>query len=183
MGKKMRGVNGVDPEFTEIKDGPIAKGTGCPEVGLDKFPQALTSSYCKKEELKDGYERAFNVYTLAFDGLNCTVKGNKNPWEITTTLKDKDHTYTIQTRIVRLEGKDVYAFDFKRIAGPPLDYAKIWKNMESTLLAADEKGKNPFWDNIECKDIDETDDEEEAKEAEDEAPKKADKDLLLKNDK
>jgi len=167
--RKKRAIGGEsdDPLFKEIKDGPITKGEGCPEVELDRFPQTFTTFYCKKEDLGPAYERAVNVYSLAFDNKDCTQVSKNNPWQIVTTLKDPNHAYTIQTRIVKLEDKDVYAFEFKRITGPPLGYRKIWTSMEDMLLATPEKGKNPFWDNIECTDEDEA--EEEEKEQEEEA--------------
>jgi len=157
--------------YDEIKgNDPIAKGDGCPELPLAKFPQTFTTFYCKKDDLGAAYERALNVYSLAFDGKDCTQVG-KDRWKITTTLQTHNIAYTIQTRIWKLEKSDTYAFEFKRIAGPSLDYRKIWEAMEGMLLALDEKGENPFWDTIECKDLaeEEEDDKKEKEKDQDDA--------------
>jgi len=151
-------------DFTWIEDNTIAEGKGCPSVELKKFPQTLTTFYCKKEDLGSAYERALNVYSLAFDGKDCTQVGKKDPWKITTTLKANNVPYTIQTRIVNLKDTKTFAFEFKRIVGPSLDYRKIWQRMEEMLLAKDEHSKNPFWDSIECKEFEDEDDEKEVDE-------------------
>lgn len=168
--KKKRDIKmlgGENPIFDEKKDNTIIKGEGCPQKQLSEFPQTLTTFYCRKKDLGAAYERAFNVYSLAFNNMDYTSASKKNPWEITTTLKSNNDVYTIQTRIVKLEDKDVYAFEFIRIQGPPLHYGKIWRSMEDMLLATPENETNPFWDTIDCENEKETN-KEESKENDDE---------------
>jgi len=157
------------------KDDPIAKGEGCPALSLDEFPHTLTTFYCQKDDLAAAYERALNVYSIAFDGRDVTSPQPDDKWTLTTTLKasqDDSKVFTIQTKVTNLEKTDIYAFEFKRIKGPPLDYKKIWGAIEGTLLAKDVDQKNLFWDDMSCKDLPEND-EDDKKEDDEEHDNKA----------
>lgn len=159
--------------FKKTIDGKVANkadtftlGALCPVVEKAKCPQTLMTFFTGESDLFEAYELAFSVFNHAFGDKAFTEASKKKPWEITTTIKTiapSDTVYTVQGIVVKVKDTGKFAFSFKRLAGPPLGFKKIWQTVESYLLVESLTGKFLFHDDVDEKaDVDDAEKSEEA---------------------
>jgi len=149
----------------------ISESPPCPVVNPQDHVQTWMSFTTKSQHLKEAYWLAMNVFDIAFMNLAFTSK-SPDPWTVTSAISLKSnqgtsYEYLVQISIVELEGLGKYSFTFARLKGDPLNFQKVWLQIEGHILAMrSEDGKHlVFQDYEEDNDSDE-DGEEEEKNAE-----------------
>lgn len=111
----------------------------CPIVNPQDNVRTWMSFTTKAKHLEEAYWLALNVCDIALTNHTWTNK-NADPWTITSAISLKNeqgtsYDYVVQIRIVELRGLEKYNFAFSRLEGDPLNFVKVWLQIESHMLA------------------------------------------------
>jgi len=92
----------------------------------NSFPKEVVESYLVALE------------ALSFNGLTkVTFEDEKDPWNVICTGTDMEKSsYEIEMKINQ-DRNGVYYFNFRRVAGDPLNFRKFWLNCESWFIHAE----------------------------------------------
>jgi len=149
---------------------PVPVEPPCPVVNPQDYVRTWMSFTAASKHLKEAYWLAMNVFNIAFKNQAFTSK-SPDPWTVTSAVslkseKGNSYEYLVQIRIVELEGLGKYCFTFARLKGDPLNFQKIWLQIENHILAMrSEDGKHHVFQDYEEYNDSGGDGEEEEKNA------------------
>jgi len=111
----------------------------CPRVNPQDYVRTWMSFTTKAKYLEEAYWLARNVCDIAFMNQTWTNK-DADPWMITSVISLRNqqgtpYDYVVQIKIVELCGLEKYSFAFSRLEGDPLNFVKVWSQIESYMLA------------------------------------------------
>jgi len=118
---------------------------------IDDFVPSLLTYFAKKNELKEAYDAAVNVFNIACKANALTICSPETPWNLTTFIKVSngvcEQEIAVALYIREIKSTGVIAFKFSRYKGDALSFARIWDTAEQCLMTSSEK---IFFDSLEA---------------------------------
>jgi len=124
----------VSPSVSIAKE--LSKSVGLPTS--ENFAQSLLTFFAPKSLLNEAYVAAVNVFWVAFKGKSQTVISEINPWNVETHLKVSngvfEQDFSVGLYIREVKGTNIIAFQFRRLKGDSIAFARIWDTIEQCLM-------------------------------------------------